>query len=143
MPNVAQLLKEEMRRIARRERRAECKALRNHVGVLRNTVRAQKDTIAQLQRDVAALGAQKARGASEAEAAGGPAKRIRISSASIKRQRTRLNMSQRELGQLMNVSTNTVVRWEAGSSKPRAAHLENFAKLRELGRRDVRALLEK
>ena len=143
MPNVAQVLKDEIRRIARREIRTVCDPLKDQVRTLKDTVKAQKETITRLEKTVSALNGQAASDAGKPESAEDSKPKLRITPGWVKRQRTRLKLSQRELGKVMDVSTNTVVRWEAGTSKPRATHLENFAKLRTLGVRAVKKLLEK
>ena len=66
---------------------------------------------------------------------------IRLSSTSIKKHRKRLKLSQGELGQLLSVSTNTIVRWEAGTSKPRDTYRSGIARLRNMGIREARKLL--
>ncbi|MCH7891697.1 MAG: helix-turn-helix transcriptional regulator [Gemmatimonadetes bacterium] len=68
--------------------------------------------------------------------------RARVTPASIKRHRSRLKLSQAELGTLLDVSTNTIVRWEAGTSNPRVQHRAALIKLRDLGRRDVTKMLD-
>ena len=46
-----------------------------------------------------------------------------------------------KMGKLLNVSTNTIVRWEAGTSKPRAAYRHGIAQLRTMGVREVKKML--
>ena len=140
MPNIAQVLKAEIRRIARSEVRAECTTLKNQVRTLRETLNAQKQTIARMENALSQQSTRAAAAALESSAEEQP--KVRLTSASIKRQRTRLKLSQQEMGQLLDVSTNTVVRWEAGTSKPRARHRADLANLRNLGIRTVRKMLE-
>ena len=40
------------------------------------------------------------------------------------------------------MSTNTIVRWEQGSSKPREQHRTALVRLRDMGVREVRRILE-
>ena len=68
-------------------------------------------------------------------------RQIRLSGTSIKKHRKRLGLSQGELGQLLNVSTNTIVRWEQNKSKPREAYRAGIAQLRTMGVREVKKLL--
>ena len=67
--------------------------------------------------------------------------KIRLTPSSIKKHRKRLKLSQSELSQLLNVSTNTVVRWEAGTSIPRDAYRPGLAELRTMGIKEVKTLL--
>jgi len=143
MPNIAQVLKEEITRLARKETRALCASLQKQVRDLRQTVRDQKGTIAQLKKKIDRLDVltgQPAEKILEAPDVDKEAK-VRISPASIKKNRQRLKLSQREFGRLLNVSANTVVRWEAGTSKPRSTHRSGLAQLRTMGVREVKKLL--
>ena len=141
MPNVAQVLKAEIRRIARSEVRVECNALKDQVKTLKTTVSAQTQTIAQMKKSLSQLSSQSSSSA-VLESSTEEQPKARITPTSIKRQRTRLKLSQREMGKLLKVSTNTVVRWEAGTSKPRVSHRANLANLRGLGIRAIRKMLE-
>tara|TARA_Y100000588_G_scaffold77505_1_gene80791 strand:+ start:1977 stop:2402 length:426 start_codon:yes stop_codon:yes gene_type:complete len=140
MPDVAQVLKAEIRRVARSEFKAQMATVKAQIKLLKKTVRMQRETIAQLQKTTS-QGNQRHRSDDVEDAKEGTS--ARITPASIKRHRQRLKLSQRELGKLMRVSTNTIVRWEAGTSAPRARHKGNLAEMRGLGRREVVKLLEK
>ncbi len=145
MPNVAQVLKEEIGRLARKEIRAICDPLRQQVQTLRRTVRTQQETIDRLEKslskmvEMTATDAGTSLYAPEAEKEEGS--QARVTPASIRRHRHRLKMSQAELGRLLSVSTNTIVRWEQGSSKPRAQHRTALLRLRHMGIRDVKQVL--
>ena len=155
MPTLAALLKEEISKIARKE-------VQDQVRDLNKTVREQRDAIARLEKQ---LGSAKAKAAAKpaakpaAKSAAKPAaakpvakpaakaskastgdkrKQPRIAPDTIKKHRKRLKLSQAELGKLLNVSTNTVLRWEAGSSKPRGKHLPELAKLRSISQRELK-----
>ncbi len=143
MPNVAQVLKEEISRLARKEIRASCDPLRKQVQSLRRTVRTQQETIDKLERALSKMtatdtGTSLYAPAQEKE----QSSRARVTPASIRRHRLRLGLSQAQLGGLLNVSTNTIVRWEQGSSKPRVQHRTALLRLRGLGVRDVKQVLE-
>ena len=146
MPNLATLLKEEISKIVRKE-------VQDQVRELQKTVREQRDALARLEKQ---SGPAKAKAAAKPTAAkptaakpaakvrkapagtGDKRKQIRISPNTIKKHRRRLKLSQAELGELLNVSTNTVLRWEAGTSKPRSKHLPGLGQLRSMGLREVK-----
>ena len=156
MPNLATLLKEEISKIVRKE-------VQDQVRELQKTVREQRDALARLEKQ---SGPAKAKAAAKPAAAkpaaakpaaakpttaepaakvrkapagtGDKRKQIRISPNTIKKHRRRLKLSQAELGELLNVSTNTVLRWEAGTSKPRGKHLPGLGQLRSMGLREVK-----
>ena len=139
MPNIALVLKAEIRRIARREIRLEYDALKKQVNGLKKSVRVQAQAIAKLEKTLAKNPDQSVPAALDGPAA--KARTSRITPMSIKRQRTRLKLSQSELGQLLKVSTNTIVRWEAGTSKPRPIYHNRLADLRGMGIRTIRKML--
>lgn len=140
MPDVAQVLKAEITRLARKEAVSACRQLRKQVQELKETTRSQRQRLDQLEKELARAqsGApihKMKTGEEEAD------KKVRITPGSIKRHRLRLKLSQREMGKLLGVSTNTVVQWEAGKSGPRGSRRDELAKLRQLGRRQVKELL--
>ena len=141
MPNLAALLREEISKIARKE-------VQDQVRELMKTVREQRDALARLEKRIGPAkakaaakpaAAQPAAKVSEAPA-GAKEKQIRISPDTILKHRKRLKLSQAELGKLLNVSTNTVLRWEAGKSKPRGKHLPGLDQLRSISLREVKKL---
>ena len=147
MPTLAALLKEEISKIARKE-------VQDQVRELKQTVREQRDAIARLEKQI---GPAKAKAAAKPAAAkpaaakpaakvrkasaGDKRKQLRIAPNTIKKHRKRLKLSQAELGQLLNVSTNTVLRWEAGTSKPRSKHLPGLDQLRTISKRELKKQL--
>ena len=143
MPNLAVLLKDEIGRLARKEVRTSCGPLQDQLRDLKKTVRQQRDTISRLEKAIGQLKAISAKPSEKILSAPdvGDSAQIRLSSSSIKKHRKRLKLSQTELGKLLNVSTNTIVRWEAGTSKPRAAHRPGIAQLRTMGVREVKKML--
>ena len=143
MPDIVKVLKDEVSRLARKEIRSACDPLYKQLQVLKKTVRDQRDTIAKLQKNLARLEVRTPSPSQVIKEEQNEADNVRISPASIKRHRKRLKISQTEMGKLLKVSTNTVVRWEAGTSKPRAQYRPGLARLRDLGIKNVRKLLEK
>ena len=145
MPNVAQVLKEEISRLARKEIRATCDPLRKQVQTLKRTVRSQQDAIDKLEKSLSKMVEMTATDSGTALYAPTEKQeqgaRARVSPASIRRHRHRLKLSQADLGRLLNVSTNTIVRWEQGSSRPRAQHRVALVRLRDLGVRRVNQIL--
>ena len=144
MPNLAALLKEEISKIVRKE-------VQDQVRELKQTVREQRDALARLEKQSGPAKAKAAKKpAAKKPAVKKPAAKVskspaedkrkqpRISPNTIKKHRKRLKLSQAELGELLNVSTNTVLRWEAGTSKPRSKHLPGLAQLRTISMRELK-----
>ena len=63
--------------------------------------------------------------------------------ALIRTLRSRLDISQADLAQLVGVSAVAVGSWESGKSRPRPETKARIVALRALGRREVRRLLAK
>ena len=146
MPNLTTLLREEISKIARKE-------VQDQVRELKKTVREQRDAIARLEKQVGSAKAKAATKPAAAKPATKPAtkahkapagdkrKQLRIAPNTIKKHRKRLKLSQADLGKLLNVSTNTVLRWEAGTSKPRSKHLPGLDQLRTISKRELKKQL--
>ena len=142
MPNVAQVIKEEITRLARKEVRAAVNPLKKQVRVLRNTVKDQQAMVAKLEKAVHGMAGQVADPSPSLFAPEEEPSRARVTPSSVRRHRLRLRLSQVELGGLLGVNATTIVRWEAGSSMPRVQHRTALIRLRELGVREVRSMLE-
>lgn len=140
MPNVASVLKEEITRLARSEIKKQVDPLKKRIQELRKTVSEQKKQIAALEK-VQAQTAKKIPDAPKPTAEGKSSSR-KVTVASIKSQRKRLKLSQREMGLLVGVSTMTIVRWEQGKGSPRGENRDAFVALRGMGRREVKKRLE-
>ena len=144
MPSIATLLREEISKIARKE-------VQNEVRELKQTVREQRDAIARLEKQIGSTKAKTATKSAPKPAAnvrkpagiGDRRKQRRIAPNTIKKHRKRLKLSQAELGEILNVSTNTVLRWEAGTSKPRKKHLPELDQLRTISMRELKKQLSK
>ena len=147
MPSIATLLREEISKIARKE-------VQDQVRELKQTVREQRDAIARLEKQLGRAKAKAATKPAAAKPATKPAakvrkpagdtdrrKQLRIAPNTIKKHRKRLKLSQADLGKILNVSTNTVLRWEAGTSKPRSKHLPGLDQLRTISKRELKQQL--
>jgi DNA-binding transcriptional regulator YiaG len=141
MPDVASVLKEEMRRISRKEIAATTRKQSEQIKILKANVRNLKQQISDLESRLAKLTAENKR-AEKASPAKAEVATIRVGPASIKKHRSRLKLSQADFGELIGVSSLTIWNWETGRTKPSDDNREKFAEIRDLGVRDVRALLE-
>ena len=145
MPDVAAVFKEEISRLARKEVRAAVTPLKTQVGDLRRKLNQQKEQISQLERGLIAPTRNKPSEVVTGEVGTERMPQARVSPAALKAQRSRLRISQREMGLLLGVSAHTIVRWEAGRSTPREASREALAELKRIGARaagDLLACLE-
>ena len=70
-------------------------------------------------------------------------RKLRFTPDTLKRLRKTLNVTQMEMAKLLGVSHNAVWQWEAGRARPRAKALAGMRKLRGIGKRRARTLLDK
>ena len=125
MPNIGALLKEEIRRLAKREARSLLATVRKDNARLKRTAAEHKRRLARLERDNRRLVAESdARLAEGVKASPEEVAQARIGSARIRALRKRLRLSQAELGQILGVSGKTVLMWE----KKEKLHLRDKAR---------------
>jgi DNA-binding XRE family transcriptional regulator len=143
MSSFADQLKSEIARIARKEVRAETKALKKANAQYRADIAALKRQLLELQRALtrqAKAEGQTARAQVAAEQGHeGPSLRFRV--AGFANLRKKLGLSAAEMGQLIGVSAQSVYHWETGKTRPRASQLAAIAAVRQLGKREVTARL--
>ena len=144
MPNIAQVLKSEIARIARREVRAEVLALKKAVAAQRTLLAALKRRNAELERAVRQQAPRRGRANAAAPLGGDGASELqRFSAKGLAAHRRRLGLSAAECGLLLGTSAQTVRNWEEGKVRPRARHLPAIAALRALAKREAGAHLER
>jgi len=143
VPDVANVLKEEISRIARKEIRARVDPLKKQVIELRRRLRAAEATLLQLQKTTNKTANTVSRQSGAIVPDVEETRQIRISANAVKKLRTRLRLTQAQMAQLVDVSTNTVVRWEQGTSSPRGGSRAVIASMRSMGIKQVKKQLEK
>lgn len=141
MSSFADQLKSEIARIARKEVRAETRALKKTNAQYRTDIAALKRRLAEAERALArvARGEGKARAKAAQDESDGvsPAQGLRFRVAGFANLRKKLGLSAAEMGKLIGVSAQSVYHWETGKSHPRAAQLAAIAAVRKLGKREV------
>lgn len=135
MSTVAEVLKTEITRLARKEIKRELLPLRKQIASQRSAIAALRQQLADVARQVK----QRSRATSPTPAAA-PATRARFSAKGLKSLRTKLGLSAANIGHLIGVSGQTVYNWEAGTSRPKP---EQLALLRDVRGLSKKALLEK
>ena len=140
MPNVGQVLKDEMARIARREAKKSNATLEKSSAAYRRDIAALKRQFKALERAHKTL-------EKNAKASAAPEKNLaekasyRFSAQGFRTLRHRLGLSAAQFGKLIGVSEQSVYNWETKIAKPRAVHLPSIARFRGMGKREVAALL--
>jgi DNA-binding transcriptional regulator YiaG len=136
LPNLATALREEIRRLARKELREQVGATVKAAAQHRRDLAELKRQVRRLERSVAFLERQERRRLGQkppAETAEG----VRFSAKGVRAHRQRLGLSAKNYGRLVGVSGLTVYHWEAGRSRPRAQQLAALVAVRGLGKREA------
>jgi hypothetical protein len=143
MPNLANTLKQEIARIARKELRGELASLRKAVTAHRTDLaRMKRENVAleqevrQLRRDVSRLSP------APTAPAGEPESRFRYSAERQSAARAKLELSAADFGMLVGASGLSVYKWERGT-KPRAKFMPALAAALRMGKREASAKLLK
>lgn len=134
MPNLNQVFREEISRLARREVKQIVEPLQKQIRDLRGKVLEQKRELEKLEKKLAGKADKERviapRTVSEEDD-------VRIRKGSVKKHRERLGISQREMALLLDVSPLTISNWETDKSSPSGKNRLAFAELRGMGVREV------
>jgi DNA-binding transcriptional regulator YiaG len=133
MANIASVLKEEIRRLAKREIRAETGKTKRAIVQYRRDIAQLKRLLAEQAKKIATL--QNRAGTPAEKPAEEDGEKSRFSPRSVKAQRTRLGLSAADYGKLVGVSPLTIYAWEQGKSRPRKAQLAALVAVRGIGKR--------
>lgn len=141
-PNLAATLKSEIQRLARKEVRAQVDELKKSLASLRAELGATKKRVKELERS--APRARRKNGTPLATAINDEdASQLRFRADGYVSLRKRLNLTAAEMGRVTGVSEQTVYKRERGAKPRSKAELVAIAKLRGMGKVEVRQLIEK
>jgi DNA-binding transcriptional regulator YiaG len=142
MPNIASLLKDELRRLARREIKSSTSSTKGAVAQFRRDIAKLKRLVQAQQKEIAFLKSQEQKRLGEPQTNGdGELEGVRHSARSVRSQRRRLKLSAADFGRLVGVSGITVYNWENGTVRPRQGRLAALVAVRKMGRREAMATL--
>ena len=142
MANIATILKEEITRLARKEVRRQTEVLRKASTQHRKYIAVLKQRVSDLERQVTALEKQALKQPESISPSTGK-KGPRFSAKGLCSHRDRLGLSAAAYGKLIDVTGQTVYKWENETVRPRAQQVEALAAVRGIGRKEVPALPEK
>jgi DNA-binding transcriptional regulator YiaG len=140
--NLAGILKEAMRRLARKEIRAETGKTKQAVAQYRRDIARLKREVQSQRKEIAFLKAQEQKRLGQQPTAEEPVDKVRFSARSVRAQRNRLKLSAADYGKLVGVSGLTIYSWEHGNRRPRKAQLAALVAVRGIGKRETLAKLE-
>ena len=142
MANLADALKEEIRRLARKEIKAETGATKQAVAQYRKEIAKLKRQVQQQQKKIAFLETQERKRLEEPQADEETVENARFSARSVAAQRKRLGLSAADYAKLVGVSPLTIYNWENGKSRPRKEQLAALVAVRGIGKREALKRLE-
>jgi DNA-binding transcriptional regulator YiaG len=131
MPNLAQTLKQEIARIARKEVREDVTALRKAASTYRSEIAALKRSVKDLQVQLRATHRASARAAP-----------VQVHAERLKAKRQALGLSQAQMAALLGISTLSQWKWESGQVTPRASKLARYFEVMAMGKREAAKQLE-
>ena len=142
MANLAVALKEEIRRLARKEIRTQTGATARAVAQYRREIAKLKRQMREHEKKIAFLEAQEHKAIGRPESVGDNNSAARFSARSVKAQRRRTGLSAADYASLVGVSPLTIYNWEQGKSRPRQEQLKSLVALRGLGKREAQGKLK-
>ena len=134
MPNIAAVLKEEIRRLAKKEIKVQVGTTKQAVAKYRSDIAELKRSLNQQEREIKLLKKQQQQSQPQPE---NDLDSVRFSARSVKAQRQRLGLSAADYGKLVGVSGLTIYNWEHGTSHPRKAQLVALVAVRGIGKREA------
>lgn len=137
MTTLANALKEEIRRLARKEIKATTQSMAKAIAQYRREIAKLKRQVRDHEKSIAALRSQ--RPAAPKLAAEST---MRFSARSVKAQRAKTGLSAADYALLVGVSALTIYNWENGKSRPRQEQFAALASLRGIGKREALRRLE-
>lgn len=141
MANLAAALRDEIRRLARKEIRAQTASTSQAVARYRSEIAKLKRQVRELEKKIAFLEAQERKRLDE-QPPETTNESARFSARSVKAQRQRTRLSAADYAKLVGVSALTIYNWEQGKSRPRKEHLAKLVAIRGIGKREAQAKLE-
>jgi DNA-binding transcriptional regulator YiaG len=144
MANLLVSMKDFVRRLAKREIKADLGSTKKAVSQYRRDIAALKRQVQTQTKEIAFLKSQehKRLGQPTATATAEPSEGLRFSARSVFAQRKRLKLTRQQYAKLIGVAPLTIFNWEKGVSRPREAQFAALVAVRDLGRREALAKLE-
>ena len=141
MTTLAIALKDEIRRLARKEIKAQTSSTAQAVARYRREIAKLKRQLREQEKKIDYLVAQERKRLGQPEAAEETSEGIRFSARSVKAQRKRTGMPAADYALLVGVSAITIYNWETGKSRPRKGQFASLIALRGIGKREAQAKL--
>ncbi len=141
MSNLAAVLKDEIRRLARKEARVQVSVLRSASTQYRRAIAALRRANKELMGKFARLDAVLTKRATAVPAVE-DAYTVRFAPAWVRGHRSNIGLSQEAYGRLVGVSSMTIYNWEKGLSRPRGKQLAAWGAVKKIGTREAAQRLD-
>ncbi len=152
MPNLTTVLNEEIRRLARKEIRAQVGKTQKQVAEQRREIAELKRVNTELNRRLNYLESQEKKRLKEpaepkviiqqADGTTEAGSTARFSPKWLAKHREKLELSAADYARLVGCSPLSIYKWEKGESTPRTAQREALASIRGLGKREAQRRIE-
>jgi DNA-binding transcriptional regulator YiaG len=142
MPSLAVALKDEIRRLARKEIKTHTASTSRAVAQYRRDIAALKRLARDQAKKLAYLEKQSHNGSDAPQSSNGDLDGARFSARSVKAQRRKTGLSAADYAKLVGVSALTIYNWEQAKSRPRKEQLASLVAVRGLGKRQAVAKVE-
>lgn len=139
MTTLAIALKDEIRRLARKEIKSQTGKQARAVAQYRREIARLKRQQREFEKQIGFLTAQVKKTHTSPVTASKPNDEHRFSARSVKAQRRRTGLSAADYAKLIGVSPLTVYNWEHNKSRPRNGQFAALVALRGLGKREALA----
>tara|TARA_R110002111_G_scaffold52068_9_gene90940 strand:+ start:1075 stop:1494 length:420 start_codon:yes stop_codon:yes gene_type:complete len=137
MANLAQTLKSEIARLARKEIRQEIAALRKAATQYRTDIAELKRQVKEQQRRIAFLEKQEGKRSKTIKTPREEGGRTRFSAKGLRSHREKLGISAADYASLVGVSAQSIYHWEQEKSTARKSQLPALVAVRKLGVREA------
>ena len=138
MLNLQSVLRQEIRRVSRKEVRSALDAPKKTVTQHRREIAELRRRTRELEQAVSYLQARETKRLKAEPSEAGPPEGTKFSVRSLKARRRRSGLSQKDYASLVGVSTLTISHWESGRTRPGRKHLARLVSLRGIGKREAR-----
>jgi len=141
MSNLLVVLKDEVRRLARKEMRQGTRVLKRASAQHRRDIAGIKRSVASLEKHVSFLVSRERARVAKLEVSGELAEKSRFSPTWLAKHRKKLGLSAGDYAKLLGVSAQSVYHWEKGITKPRPGQVGAIAALRSIRKREAKQRL--
>lgn len=137
MPNIAAVLRDEIRRLARKEVKTSAGATKQALAQCRRDIAKLRSLVQEQQKKIGLFAARVQNGHDRRQPEDDSLAGVRYSTRSVRAQRRRLRLSAEDYGKLIGVSGLTIYNWEHSKARPRKTQIAALVAIRGIGKREA------